>query len=59
MHVVIILLLGISVCLLLSRFVFSSEQLKPLRRMCYGFAAVLSAMLLYILFLAIVLGNSL
>ena len=59
MRVIFILLIGISLCFLAGKKLFITQQTKILQQLFYGLALVQTVLMLYIMFLAIIQGNSL
>lgn len=58
MRVILLLLVGISVCFWIGRRVFEGQS-KLLQQVFYGLALVQGVILVYILFLGLVQGGSL
>lgn len=59
MRVIIILLVGISLCYLAGRKLFAAPETRILQQLFYGLAVAQTALMFYIIALAVIQGNSL
>lgn len=58
-RVLLILAVGIALCLFAAKKLFVTKETRILKQLFYGLAIAQAVMLLWILFLAVILGNSL